>query len=109
MQSFRLLLSALAIAAPLSALAAAPHTAGDAPTHPAARQGNLYGLDFEAGFASHRDRAAVRAEAILAAPHRQSDNAQPVLDATSAVSRSAVQVQAEAAQRAHRIATGNLG
>jgi len=109
MPSPRLLLCAITIAAPLASLAAAPHVQGATTFHRTESPGNLHGLDFEARFTPHRDRAEVRAEAILAAPHFKNEAARPDLDAPSRTSREAVLAEAAAAQRARQIAIGNQG
>lgn len=77
--------------------------------HRAAFQGNLHGLDFEARFTPYSDRAEVRAEAMMAAPHFKNEAALPNLDAPSRTSREAVRAEAAAAQRARLIAVGNHG
>lgn len=109
MPSPRFLLWTLAIAAPLVSFAAAPHQPDAIGPHRAAFQGDLYGLDFEARFTPNRDRAAVRAEAMMAAPHFKNESAPPDLRAPSQVHREAVRAEAAAAQRARHIAVGNQG
>lgn len=110
MPSLRLLLLAAAVSAPLASLAATPTVQAMTATTPqAVSQGDLYGLDFEARFTSHRDPATVRAEAILAAPHFKDYSVSPASDTVSVVRRESVRAEAAAAQHAGQIAAGNLG